>query len=156
MNQLTPEKLKEYQLLRDEKINKIKSSTNPDYIRSVFNGSKDCEAIISYQNTIHPLDGKMLINRLHIKNREKRFEDYIKMRLLEEIAYNPNTPKDVLEKLIEIGYYRVFKVPHCPEDIRQKIMELWEQLSEDKTKPVIPPFMQKRMAELATQKAKTT
>ena len=51
MNQLTPEKLKEYQLLRDEKINKIKSSTNPDYIRSVFNGSKDCEAIISYQNT---------------------------------------------------------------------------------------------------------
>ena len=120
-------------LIREEKINKIKTSTNSDYIRSVFNESKDCKAIISYENTTLPLEGRMLINRTHIKDRTEWYKEGIKLRLLEEIARNPNTPKDVLEQLVDIGYYRIFKMSHCPEDVKQKIIGLWSQLGYGKT-----------------------
>jgi hypothetical protein len=115
-------------LIRKEKLNKIKTAINPDYIRSVFNESKDCKAIISYENTTRPLEGRMLINRTHIKDKTEWYKEGIKVHLLEGIAKNPNTPKDVLEQLVEIGYYRIFQMSHCPEDIKQKIISLWEQL----------------------------
>ena len=139
------DKLQEILLIKEEKINKIKTSTNPDYIRSVFNDSKDCKVIIWYEKTERPLEGIQFISRTHIKDRIEWFQEGIKRCLLVEIAKNPNTPKDILEQLIDMGYYHMCKESYCSREINEKIMSLWNQLGDGETVNIIPPLMKERM-----------
>lgn len=139
------DKLQEILLIKEEKINKIKTSTNPDYIRSVFNESKDCKVIIWYEKTERPLEGRQFISRTHIKDRIEWFQEGIKRCILVEIAKNPNTPKDILEQLIDMGYYHMCKESCCFEDINEKIISLWNQLGDSESVKIIPPFMKERM-----------
>jgi len=116
------------------KVKTALESNNVDQIRSLFEESKNTQMNVCYEKTETIFSGKVIFT-----GKDLTIEDRRKTYVLRNLCKNLHTPKDILESLIKMGYWLMYKESFCSDDLKTQIASLWNDSNNIVGEYIIPP-----------------
>lgn len=118
------------------KVKAALESNNAEELRTLFVESKNTTMTICYEKSEFPFSGGKTI----LGGKEITKENRHKTHVLINLCRNPNTPRDILESLVEMGYWMMYKESFCPNDLKDKIEILWNEPNNRKGVYITPSY----------------
>lgn len=118
------------------KLKAALESNNADELRDLFIESRNTTMYVRYEKSEVPFSGGKCILGDKGTTKEQRYNTYVLINLCK----NPNTPRDILESLVEMGYWMMYNESFCPNDLKDKIEILWNDPNNRKGVYITPSY----------------